>query len=320
VATLRNGRRPGASAREGSAPPRPTAIRGSLSDAPSLKSLDPAAARWVGALIRVSASHPAMTRVLDVLERLQDRPYRTNAVIVGEPGTGKGGLARALAQIVAPSGPVVRLDVDGFPEEAALEALCGRGRRAGAAEHADGGVLVVEELATLAPRVQEALLRLLKSGRVRRLGEEKDVARRNQVNVIALSDHDVTAAVAAGRLRHDLYHRLARLVLWLPPLRERPEDIGPSAIWMGNRLLATAGVPLELRTTGDLATASPQERRRAIELDESAIAALRAYAWPGNLRELEAALERALLLYREGARLSADEIAAALSPAGPMRS
>ena len=301
-------------AREGAAP---TAIRRSLGDAPSLKSLDPGAAGWIGALIRVSSPHPAMTRILEVVERLHDRPYRTNALVLGEPGTGKGGLARALAQLVAPRGPVVRLDVDGFPEEAALEALCGRGRRPGAAEAADRGILLVEEATTLTPRVQEALLRLLKAGRVRRVGQDQDVAKRLQVNVIALSDRSPDVIASAGPLRHDLYFRLALVVLWLPPLRERPEDIGPSAVWMGNRILSAAGVPLELRTTEDLATASEAERRRAIELEDAAVAALRAHAWPGNFRELEAALERALLLYREGSRLTAAEIAAALtSPHG----
>jgi DNA-binding NtrC family response regulator len=281
---------------------------------PSLKALDPAAARWIGALIRVSAAHPAMTRILDVIERLQDRPYRTNFLLLGEPGTGKDGLARALHQLVARDGPLVRLDVSGFPEEAALEALCGSGNRKGAAEEADGGTLVIEELLTLQPRVQEALLRALKAGRCRRVGQPKDLPRRLSFNAIALTDRDVDRAVTAGQLRHDLYYRLARVVLWLPPLRERTDDIGPAAVWMGNRILSTAGVPLELRTTEDLRHATPEERRRAIELDPSAIEALRAHLWPGNFRELETALERALLLYRSGVRLGADEIRAALRP------
>jgi anaerobic nitric oxide reductase transcription regulator len=255
-----------------------------------------------------------MTRVLDVLERLHDRPYRTNALILGEPGTGKNGLARALGHLIAPRAPLVRFDVTGFPEDAALEILCGRGRRPGAAEAADGGVLLVEEVVGLSPRVQEALLRLLKAGRVRRAGADKDVPRKLQVNVLALSDHSLEGAVADGRLRHDLYYRLARLILWLPPLRERPEDLGPSIVWMGNRVLAAAGIPLELRTTEDLRTASEVERRRAIELESSAVEALRAHTWPGNFRELEATLERALLLYRPGARLTATEVEAALRP------
>jgi DNA-binding NtrC family response regulator len=282
--------------------------------APSLKALDPAAARWIGAFIRISAAHPAMTSILDVIERLQDRPFRTNFLLTGEAGTGKDGLARALHQLLCPGGPLVRLDVNGFPEEAALEALCGSGRDKGAAEEADRGTLVIEEVVGLPARVQQALLRLLKAGRVRRAGQSKDQPRRLTVNAIALSDADVDRAVAEGRLRHDLYYRLARVALWLPPLRERLDDIGPAAVWMGNRILATAHIPLELRTTEDLRSASADERRRAIELDASAIEALRAHPWPGNFRELEATLERALLLVRSGPQLHASDIKAALAP------
>ena len=281
---------------------------------PSLKSLDPAAARWIGALIRVAGAHPAMGRILDVIERLQDHPFRTNFLLLGEAGTGKDGLARALHQLVARGGPLVRLDVGGFPEEAALAALCGEGKNPGAAEAAQGGTLVIEEITAVPPRVQEALLRVLKAGRVRRVGQPRDQAKRLSMSAIALSDLDVDRAVAEGRLRHDLYYRLARVVLWLPPLRERTDDIASAAVWMGNRILSAAHVPLELRTTDDLRNASPAERRRAIELEPSAIQALQAHLWPGNFRELEATLERALLLYRSGPRLSAEQVHAALAP------
>jgi DNA-binding NtrC family response regulator len=290
-------------------------IRLFLADAPNLQSLDPFSARWIKSLIRVSSSHPAMTRILDVLERLQDHPFRTNAIVLGEPGTGKDGLARALGQLITPGRPLVRLDVVGFSEEAALAALCGRGRTAGAAEQADRGLLVIEEITALPARVQEALLRLLKAGRCRRVGAEKDLPGKLTVNAIALSDVDIAAAVTAGRLRHDLYWRLARVVLWLPPLRERAEDVGPAAVWMGNRILAAAGIPLELRTTADFRRATEAERRRSIELEDAAVDALIRYDWPGNLRELEAVVERAMLLYRSSSKIGAAEIQAALARA-----
>ena len=290
-------------------------IRLFLGDAPTLKQLDPPSARWIKSLIRVSSGHPAMGRILDVLERLQDHPFRTNAVILGEPGTGKDGLARALGQLITPGKPLVRLDVVGFSEEAALAALCGHGKTPGAAEQADRGLLLIEEVTALPHRAQEALLRLLKAGRCRRVGQEKDLTEKLTVNAIALSDVDVEAAVSAGRLRHDLYWRLARMVMWLPPLRERPEDVGPAAVWMGNRILAAAGVPLELRTTAQLARASEAERRRSIELEDGAVAALAQYSWPGNLRELEAVVERAMLLYRSSSRIGVAEIEAALARA-----
>jgi DNA-binding NtrC family response regulator len=301
---------------------------------PTLRAMHPEAARWIGALIRMTAPHPAMTAILDVVERLQDRPYRTNFVLLGEPGTGKEGLARALHHLVCPEGPLVRFDVAGFTDDDALTVLCGAGRSGGkagagtagplprgAAHDADGGTLLIEETAGLGPRTQAALMRLLKSGRLDPRGDrdrtggdgqapdsDEGPGRRLHVNAIAVSDRDLEAEVRAGRLRHDLYWRLARLVLTLPPLRERIQDIGPSAVWMGNRMLRAAGSPAELMLSEAYLRASPDERRRAIELAPDAIQALEQHDWPGNFRELEAVLERALLLHHSGPALNADAI------------
>ena len=273
-----------------------------------------------------------MTRILDVVERLSDRPYRTNFVLLGEPGTGKEGLGRALASLSCPGGPLIRYDVSGFPDEDALALLCGTGRRPGVAEAADGGAILVEEAADLPARVQTALLRLLKTGRCERRGTTAteatddadangapapsgkipDKIKRFDVRIVAMSDRDLWAEVAAGRFRHDLYYRLARVLLSLPPLRERLEDIGPAVIWMGNRILREARVPLELMGRADFDRATRDEKRRAIALDPDAVGTLERHSWPGNFRELEAVLERALLLYRQGDRLGPAEMAAAL--------
>jgi DNA-binding NtrC family response regulator len=305
-----------------------------METAPALKSLHPAAARWIGTLIRMTSGHPAMSQILEVIERLSERPYRTNFVLLGEPGTGKEGLGRALAHLSGATGPLVRLDVTGFAEDDALEVLCGTGKRAGVAESADGGTILIEELSGIGPRLQATLLRLLKSGRCERrdtaaamqslarrsADEDQGVpgkSRRFDVRAIAMSDRDLEPEVASGRLRHDLYYRLARVVLWLPPLRERIEDVGPAAIWMGNRILEQAGVPLELMGMEELRRASPSEKSRAIALEAEAVAALQKHAWPGNFRELEAVLERALLLYRRTGNLGADEVARALAAPSP---
>jgi DNA-binding NtrC family response regulator len=266
----------------------------------------PAAARWIGALIRMTAAHPALTAILDVVERLQEAPFRTNFVLQGEPGTGKEGLARALHHLME-AGQLVRLDVAGFSDEDALAALVGVGKTPGAAHRADGGTLLLEEAAGLGPRTQAALLRLLKSGHVDAHGKPGEYVKL-RVNAIAMSDRDLPAEVRAGRFRHDLYWRLARIVLTLPPLRERPDDLGPSAVWMGNRILHGAGLPFDLVTSTDLARLDAEEQARAIELTEGAVGALAGHDWPGNFRELEAVLERALLLYRTGRVLDADAI------------
>jgi DNA-binding NtrC family response regulator len=253
-----------------------------------------------------------MTAALDVVARLQERPYRTNFVLLGEPGTGKEGLARALHHLTCPDGPLVRLDVAGFSDDDALAVLRGSGKDEGAARRANGGTLLIEEAAGLGPRTQAALIRLLKSGRLdpKAQGDDDGDAspRRLHVNAIAMSDTELPAEVAAGRFRHDLYWRLARIVLTLPPLRERLADLGPAAVWMGNRILRTAGQPFELVLSEDFDRLGADDRKSAIELPDDAIHALAGHDWPGNFRELEAVLERALLLHRSGRSLGAEAI------------
>ena len=126
-----------------------------------------------------------------------------------------------------------------------------------------------------------------------------------------MSDHDLWGEVRAGRFRHDLYWRLARIVLKLPPLRERKQDIAPGGDLDGQpdparrRPAERAG---HERRSGPAAAA---EQANAIELKRDAVAALEEQEWQGNLRELETVLERALLLYREGNALDAKAVRAA---------
>jgi len=307
VARNKKGSRAPTLALRGSTTSLPLDARGGT---PPLRTLHQAAARWIGALIRMTSPHPAMTAALDVVGRLQERPYRTNFVVLGEPGTGKAGLARALHQLVCSDGPLVRFNVVGFSDDDALKVLAGDGKRGGAAAAAAGGTLLIGETAGLGPRTQAALIRVLKTGSVD--SEDDEPARKGKrVCAIAMSDHDLWAEVRAGRFRHDLYWRLARVVLKLPPLRERKQDIAPAAIWMGNRILRDAGLSNELVLSDDLARLSQAEQANAIELKRDAIAALEEQEWQGNLRELETVLERALLLYRDGNALDARAVRAA---------
>lgn len=124
----------------------------------------------------------------------------------------------------------------------------------------------------MSPSMQARLLRVLQDGEVRPVGGER--ARRVDVRVIAATHRDLRAMVADGRFREDLYYRLAVMRVDVPPLRERPDDI----------------VPLALHFLREHA------RGRAVELEKGALAALGRYAWPGNVRQLENEIRRALVL------------------------
>jgi transcriptional regulator with GAF, ATPase, and Fis domain len=135
-----------------------------------------------------------------------------------------------------------------------------------------------------------------------------DTIRPVSVVIVASTDHDLYGAVASGAFRNDLYWRLARIELLLPPLRERRADVVRTAMWIGNRVLAKLG-------DGDARLAlEGEEEPGAIVLTRGAAEALEAHEWPGNFRELDAVLERALGLYRAGsARIERAHIAAALA-------
>src|SRR5262249_21644170 len=181
-------------------------------------------------------------QALDTISRLSDRPVRTNFLLLGEPGTGKEGLARAIHDLVAGGGPLAKAHVLGMsPARQRAELF---DRRSGAlARAARGGMLLIDELCALDGEVQRDLLTALRASGAPR--------------VIAISDRDARAAVASGELRHDLYFRIARIVLTLPPLRERLEDIPAAAIWMGNRILREHGIAAEMRLADDPAPAAP---------------------------------------------------------------
>src|SRR5437588_4305689 len=255
-------------------------------------------------LTRLASPHPSVRHIFDVLERLKARPYATNAVIRGEPGTGKEGLAHTLHELMHPDGaPLVSVSTAGRSEESVALDLFGawprhKGERPvdGAIAEADEGTLVLDEVIGLSPALQRRLLDLVKRGRYHREFEDRE--RPAQVNVVVITDGNLAGEVHAGRFRHDLYHKLARLDLVLPPLRERPEDIPGAARWMANRVRLDRGLPANVELEGDVPPDSIVIKREAIDM-------LRSHRWPGNFRELEIVVERALMLYGDGKQVAA---------------
>jgi len=168
---------------------------------------------------------------------------------------------------------------------------------------------VLDEVIGLSPALQRRLLELVKRGRYHR--EFDDRERVVQLNVVVITDGNLMGEVLAGRFRHDLYHKLARLELVLPPLRERPEDVPGAARWMANRVRLDRGLPATVEL--EPAPGDPPVESGSIVIRRDAIDALRQHRWPGNFRELEIVVERALMLYGDGKQVTAPDVHKALA-------
>ncbi|MGH7821212.1 MAG: sigma 54-interacting transcriptional regulator, partial [Candidatus Binatia bacterium] len=158
-------------------------------------------------------------------------------------------------------------------------------RRLGLMEAADGGTIFLDEIAEMSPALQAKILRALQSGEIRRVGETRTA--RVDVRVVAATNKDLGALVESGAFREDLYYRLNTVVVHLPPLRERPEDVEP----LVRHFLATLSPP----------------GRQVTELSPEAIEVLRAHRWPGNVRELKNCVESMLIL-SSGTRLRLEDL------------
>jgi DNA-binding NtrC family response regulator len=209
-------------------------------------------------------------------------------LILGESGTGKELVARAIHDFSARrSRPFLSVNCSGLTDTLLEAELFGHmrgaftgatGERAGLFEAADGGTLFLDELASTSPAFQASLLRVLQSGEVRRVGSTQ--SRRMNVRVIGASNAPLRDLVAGGSFRADLYYRLSVLSVELPPLRERLGDVELLTAHFLQSLRDPEGPPLHLT-------------REAVE-------ALAAHTFPGNVRELENALRRAVALSSNG--------------------
>lgn len=272
---------------------------------------------WIAAFGRMSDAHPDMARILRVIERLQDRPFRAHIVIHGEPGTGKEGLARLLHRLMHPSGaPNVRANLTGHTSEEMLKQLFGPdsykgsdgsllGNIHGLLAQAESGSLLIDELLTVPQDVQRSLYEHLSH---HRLGSASGVV------LIGMTDGDLPQAISDGRFRHDLAYRLLRIVLHVPPLRQRPQDIAQSTLWICNRILRSHN---DSRPAELLDPQQPEPAGSAFFVEEAVMSVLRRHSWPGNFRELEAVLERAVMLYSDGEHLKRTDVEAALGDGWP---
>ncbi|HEV8400422.1 MAG TPA: sigma-54 dependent transcriptional regulator [Gemmatimonadales bacterium] len=228
------------------------------------------------------AESRAMRAALDLVARVAE--HNTTVLITGESGTGKEVVARAIHR-ASPRAtrPFVGINCAAIPESLLESELFGHVRgaftgatadKAGLFDQASGGTLLLDEIGELPLGLQAKLLRVLQEGEIRRVGDQK--TRRVDVRVLAATARDLATEAAAGKFREDLFYRLNVVAIELPPLAERHEDIAPLARHFVARLAQRFG--------------------RALTLSDATIAWLEQQEWRGNVRELENAIERAVVL------------------------
>ncbi len=229
----------------------------------------------------------AMQNVFQLLEEVADA--EANVLIEGESGTGKELIARACHRLSSrATGPFVAVNCSALSENLLESELFGhvRGSFTGAThdkkgrfELAHGGTIFLDEIGELSTKVQVKLLRVLQERSIERVGDDKQIP--VDIRVITATHQSLNELVSHGRFRHDLYYRLRVVPFSLPPLRERRDDIP---------LLAQHFVEKFRERTG-----------RSIQgVDESALSLMLDYNWPGNVREMENAIEYAFIKARRG--------------------
>ncbi len=254
-------------------------------ESPDASAVDRAPVDWPG----LPSASPAMREVLRQLDRAACSIIPV--LLLGETGVGKDLIARWLhRRSERAQGPFLALNCAALPKdllEAELfgvekGAATGVAERPGLLEQADGGTIFLDEVGDTALETQARLLRVLEDGRITRVGGRRTLT--VDVRLIAATNRDLDAEIAAGRFRLDLYHRLAGFAARVPPLRERREDIAPLAIHFYRQALERA-------------------KRRSTGITAAALLALQRWPWPGNVRELRQAIERAVIVLDDGEAL-----------------
>jgi len=239
-----------------------------------------------GSSLEIIGQSPAMQRIFRLVSKVA--PTESPVLITGESGTGKELIAHAIhLQSKRSNRPFVAVNSSALPEALFESELFGHARgsftgavedKVGLMEVADRGTLFLDEIAEMPLQLQVKLLRALQNGEIRRLGKKETI--RVDVRVIAATNRDIKKALAEGTFREDLYYRLNVFHIELPPLRERREDIPLLANWFREKFARQ----YEKRVTGF----APDAQMNLLH-----------YGYPGNVRELENIVERAVLLTEE---------------------
>jgi len=257
--------------------------------------------RWRFANVEIVGRSEAMRDVMGMVEKVADS--ESTVLIEGESGTGKELVARAIhANSNRKDQPFVEINCTALPENLVESELFGhergaftdaRERKKGMVELAHGGTLFLDELGDMPLGTQAKLLRFLEDAHIRRVGGTKDLP--VDVRVVAATHRDLKSMVALGTFRSDLYFRLNVFPILVPPLRERPEDIGPLASYFVDKLWRD------------------MRRPRPVTLADSAIGALESYDWPGNVRQLKNLLER-IMIMEDASEIEASHLPDDLGP------
>ena len=231
----------------------------------------------------ILAKSPQMVEVFRTIQKIAD--FKTTVLVMGESGVGKELVARAIhASGNRKGAPFVAINCGAIPENLLESELFGHKKgsftdatsdRRGLFEEATGGTLLLDEIGELPLNLQVKLLRALQEESIRRVGDSKDI--KVDVRIIAATHRDLTAEAKAGRFREDLFYRINVLAIAIPPLRSRREDIA----LLVDHFLARNNIRMGTRIRG---------------LSAEARKLLQEYGWPGNIRELENTIERAMVL------------------------
>ena len=228
---------------------------------------------------RLLGHSPAVQEVRDMLAKVA--PLPTSVLFIGASGTGKEVAARTLHGLSdRADAPFVAINCAAISPDQIAEELFGvieNGERLkdGLFLHADGGTLFLDEVAQLPEQVQASLLRVLEDRRVRPAGAERDIPL--DLRFLFATNADLDKAVAEGRFRADLYHRINVFQIRMPPLKDRTEDIVELAVMFMSEFSRALGLP-------------------ALDLNEEVLLKLSRYDWPGNVRELRNLIERSVIL------------------------